>query len=782
MISNNQLNNIFKNIQTDIRKLENPIELRTNRNSIVFIYPAITNNITSKDDMEILRKFFAISMLKEINISNLIVDIDNLLSMDEVLQKKQQDIINQLGSSIQLTGTTNSISAYYAYHLISSEQEKISRKSKNISKKILTIIEKDPYYQQYKAMVDFKSVGNVYIPMVIGTKEFQVDAYVFLIILYIALSLNIPLNSLENIHKLESFLRRKEVRELLMELKYFNPYDINIFEKLEEHLKQFASQIKTKAFKLSDQFDVFIKMILVKLKRDISTRYQKLKYLLPSTKMLFTGAERIYQLAKGIFTIFYTFAKTFYDNYSDKSILSGKEYTLIKHYPNIHEYQQYLNNEFEKAFLILKLCTNIFYYTSQLNDRFSEFVVSVFKKDAKVNLLKRYEDIFNEIFTNEIAKDISTKIYNEVKNKALNIDDKDIEKFITDNIDELIHVRNNLRDKYRIQDIKLVHINTLLDFIRKNVVDLFNYYDEKIRTRIKHHDISSESELILKYLRDLFLHYSPSEYLIKIMGQNIDNFTGIDLIYYFFNKYFSNDEVSIKQIIDNDEIFKEILIKVGFEIDYNKKINRKIFKHLKNFLVSIIGPVEVILKDYVNNEIDGIINNNYEIIGRILEDLYLNDEKNVIKNIIPKTKITIQKFVSAYVFVIMFRMLFEYIDVFVNSINVDKITIDEENVQKVLQFPNYILILPEEILKPLATAILISKDVNPKEAFEKTYITDFNPKYFVEYLIDRLKMPAIITVSKKGRVVYKFHYMKKPEKTNIRKIEEFLKEYMRSRI
>jgi len=128
-------------------------------------------------------------------------------------------------------------------------------------------------------------------------------------------------------------------------------------------------------------------------------------------------------------------------------------------------------------------------------------------------------------------------------------------------------------------------------------------------------------------------------------------------------------------------------------------------------------------------------------------------------------------------------VLCEYLKSFLNYLQVTKYTIDEKELTKELIFPNYLLILPEQLINFIASLVLayrpeIITNLDWDDLEPKKIITPINSnlKYNTEFIVRKCKIPSIISVSSNRQsIAYKFPYMNKVEKTSIENVVHLLK-------
>jgi hypothetical protein len=733
LIVNNNFQKITKVTQSDIRKLENPLkELGGLRHSIVFIYPSIILDSITKDNLHnLLRRFFAASMLKEINIYNILTQVEKLLDISDEISTVRDDVLKKLSSKIIETGAEEKLAATssnYLTHQISSDIEKqISSKSSELYKKLKNIILKDPYYQQYQAVVSYKEVNGIRVPLVIGTKNYQVSDYAFGMVLLASIITDLPLNNLANVYRLERIFKTKSIQDLINSAEKTNGK--NLFEKVKNWFKSIGARLNPKNIYLIKLFTLYLDAI-----------YNKVDSLSSPSKSPYTDM-----------------------------------------------YYKLTNNEIDQVFTILKLCTNIHYYSSQLNDRFSEYAINSYrilsqKKFKEIitkyinNLVniqnKDIIDDFPEYLLNNIQKDLDDLIN---KNDYYNFDKEKLVKFIMNNIDQLIEIEENNKNKCdKLKD--LPNLSTyVFPLIKKSIDETIDYIVNKIKVDTIKNDIDMsdiDDSYLVKAFIDIFKSGEPD-----LQKQIIEPCFKVDIDNY----------KKTGRIINSDNDIKKILSELGFDIFVK---DNNIFKTISNDLMFIIDKISSIFNNYVlffESELTSYFERQIEekVLNVISGGEEINNKKK--SKLVNKFKEKITAFIDRIFAAIQTNIicytLCAYLKSFLNYLQVTKYTIDEKELTKELIFPNYLLILPEQLINFIASLVLAYKpetitNLDWDELEPKKIITPINSnlKYNTEFIVRKCKIPSIISVSaNRQSIAYKFPYMNKVEKTSIENVMHLLK-------
>jgi hypothetical protein len=100
--------------------------------------------------------------------------------------------------------------------------------------------------------------------------------------------------------------------------------------------------------------------------------------------------------------------------------------------------------------------------------------------------------------------------------------------------------------------------------------------------------------------------------------------------------------------------------------------------------------------------------------------------------------------------------------------------------ESVLDFPNYVFVIPVEICIAIANAIVARswKDIthNPGEGRQLAKaLNDNYVKEIVKYISKKIKVPNLIVIdSKRGDVYYKMMYNSKPQKVKLKSLQTYI--------
>lgn len=105
-------------------------------------------------------------------------------------------------------------------------------------------------------------------------------------------------------------------------------------------------------------------------------------------------------------------------------------------------------------------------------------------------------------------------------------------------------------------------------------------------------------------------------------------------------------------------------------------------------------------------------------------------------------------------------------------------------INDVLSFPNYVLVIPMEILLAVYTAYTSQNLKNLLSGGNIKDLSHYNDNYvrgIIKFLSDRLKIPSIIVIDEDKKIVhYKFMYMSSAEKINYNSLTSFIRNSINS--
>ena len=730
-------NLIYKTLENEkgvITKLIDPLEnLSKIRQALIFIYPAIiTDTIGGTKEEELFRRFFAIQMLKELSISNMIIDIVDILNSpyDEIKTKKDIEKFD--------IPYAKTMAAKTAAEIFEKHKQSAIERSKEIYDKLKKIIENDPYYKQYQACISFDKVNDIVVPIIVGTKNFQVNDWALGFFLLTAIIFDLPPISYANVVRLEKILKSKLVNV--------------VFQIFQNKGKLTSSDIKVLKEKVSNHIKSN------KVKRFFVSMINYLQNISDKINSFFSNPAPLFSRHKLAFS----------------------------------------QDDLDAVITVFKLCTNIHYYSSQMNDNFSQIAVKTYlefsKKDLEKDIAILYKKIIDALsLALETIEDL--KIITDFSlPENLYLFDKDkLKSFLSikdeenELIDILIDIADELSEKNCAFDEKIIYniITNFKNFVSELKVELENIFskilkDKRLKDDADEISLSTDSEF---------------SFISKLIYKFFSFFKRYDSS---FEKLSSFKELSkyVKEIKGNKKALDKIILsiikdKYGPILNFSRRKNSKILEFLINDIKLIYEKYFKYIIDYIEKQFDLEIKFLKDFSLSVKEKAIALDIKEdidkIFENVLNNVKNFSEKLIAFLIYIILDYIICAYLKNLINAIDISKIKMDISDVRKNVTkvFPNYVLIATEELLNFLATNLSILMPEKYEKAFDLSLPPekypnplDTNPKYKAHYIFTNLlKIPSYIIWDKKNRVTYKTLFMRKPEKTTIDKIKRFVKTF-----
>lgn len=161
--------------------LRQPGKIKDQQFKLVFIYPMLVDSKLSKYT-DLLRSYISANMLKEIYTSNAL----NIISMASSISP----LIDEQGNVVDVGGeggnSTQMSEKRFVHQSVKYDVEQRVREKTNHIKKLLN---SDPQLKQYKPYLEMITLRNfIDVPIIVGTKSFNIDQFVFLFLFAVAIS------------------------------------------------------------------------------------------------------------------------------------------------------------------------------------------------------------------------------------------------------------------------------------------------------------------------------------------------------------------------------------------------------------------------------------------------------------------------------------------------------------------------------------------------------------------------------------------------------------------
>jgi hypothetical protein len=704
---------LYKNIKSDYEALQKPVkELADFERSIIYIMPYISVEGIDGKDIDLIRKFYALSYLNQIDIRNIIRDFEKVIKISGAIEKifpKSLEDVKKVSSRV---GREELSTAAIAYHIFSREKEKLIKKSEKLNEKLKQIISTNPYYKKYQAVISFKDVYGINLPLIIGTTSVSapLDPYALGLVLFASIVLRIPLNSTRNLSYLKRILTSKTVSEILR-LAEEAANEEGLATKAKEKLKKISSLLE---------------------KRIRSTKKGELLY----------------------------------------TIIAGfvKYLSKLMHYVPIKYQKQprVSRNEIEKVINTFMKVANIHFYAEQLSDRFHEYVVNSY--------LEHFSNIFRRAIRKEFSivlqEDEDSAFYNIVRRQQGSLDSalrefdprikkvprKLLVRMIKDKLDDIVEFALKQDDcNFERIGIKQVRL-TLIKSLEKFVVELKDFVENRLET-LK--DIESEP---LPGLEAAYIYRKIISIVneINLKEAELDKLKKESLLIARLSEIIEKKKKKtyFSQVVLTEEEFKKLLKAVGadFVISY-----KEIFNAMYNDINEIMMNVD--FSDIVNTAIELV----RKVVYEIAKEIGISGLEGKIVDSLHDVVIRIGKPLSIFLAQLYAIIICRYLNLVLALLDVTDVDIDMSRLRNEIVIPNYLLIVNESLLKIIAFTLTTVKENNRGVAVPMMSVG----KIF-DTLVDIVKIPSVVVVQDDGKVRYRFAYMKRSERVSLSEIRDFV--------
>ena len=180
--------------------------------NLIFVYPILLpNKLPDLRNVEtIIRNFISTTFLKEIFIQNTIsmISLANQiqpLSDESGMKIDPNTTIAQVIQNVQATGSSagmvRSDTSSPNYNVSSGYRDQIQRKINEKTAVIQKIVKTDPVMSKLNPYIEMITMGNLIdVPVIVGTKTFQVDTLSLIHILLASIAMDKKLNHVDNLN------------------------------------------------------------------------------------------------------------------------------------------------------------------------------------------------------------------------------------------------------------------------------------------------------------------------------------------------------------------------------------------------------------------------------------------------------------------------------------------------------------------------------------------------------------------------------------------------------
>src|SRR6056297_1323056 len=177
--------------------LRQPKNIKDQQFKLVFIYPMLVDNNLAKYT-DLLRSYISTNMLKEIYTSNAL----NIISMASSISP----LIDENGNIVDVEGGDTDTQRMGEKRLTQqSVKYDVEQRVKEKTYQIKRLLDVDPQLKQFKPFLEMITLNNfIDVPVIVGTKSFNVDSFVFLFLFTIAISSkgNLSMSNYSDIEKM----------------------------------------------------------------------------------------------------------------------------------------------------------------------------------------------------------------------------------------------------------------------------------------------------------------------------------------------------------------------------------------------------------------------------------------------------------------------------------------------------------------------------------------------------------------------------------------------------
>ena len=698
---------------------------------LVFIYPMLFDSRLQGKYSPLLREFMSVSMLKEIFVSNTLHMV-SLASKDHSLENEngeKSDIYSLIGKTIASRG--GGYGGSLDFRMPSQSQAnkfELQQKIKEKTSIIRKLLANDPRLKQLNPYVEVITLDNMIdVPVIVGTKGYDVDTLTLAFVLAASISLKKPLNTWSNVQQVFNVIENTKPEEAWTLFSNLVDNDKrSTSERLIDWIKQdhprlgsFLQQMGSGTVGLArDAGKGIAKYIATKISRGLGIDREQLKspgqfgkeYVKPWIPSTGRGTRDTDPMSPDFdptlpfksgtnFDILDVVrgnldqAKLFFKFMLDDNLLRT-QFGLDKNPGQMTTAVKKISSQGEALFF-------------QMHQNFMELV----GYNANIPI----HSFFNTIYPWDSDLD-----YLEVKSKYL---DKELSKVVGDINDEFKTLLANTFASEGVDTSRAKIMKSLCTAGLEQTTGMIEARTQELSgKRIGNIDYSAEELTgFLKVLEDATSEFSTTvEKLKNQLASVIQN----------SKAFFTKADNAIDDVIDN---------MIGA---YVKQLRRDDATHA---FMNIGLRRNNILTD--RNDPDG---------RKTIK--YINQGKSYLSTIITMMYYTsIVDAVCQYV---------KYLDVEIETVKSD-----------VLDLPNYTLVLPIEVVVMLHSAVVSNtwRDLVSKNQVQTTNLTENYVKGIVKFISKKIDVPNLIVVdSKREEIYYKLMYTSQINKANVNTFKTFV--------
>jgi hypothetical protein len=710
---------------------------------LVFIYPMLFDARLQGKFSELIRSFIAVSMLKEIFVSNAL----NIVK----LASKDHPLIDERGNPLQIGAMVNQSIASHAGISSGDNQIQIDVPRKEIDKYELqkkitektAIIKKylsaEPRLKKLNSYVEIITLDNMIdVPVIVGTKDYQINTLTLAFVLAVSIALNKRLDSLGNV----DFIFRT--------IENMKPEDAwSLFNNLTE---------KTQ-YKLSERIIDYIRPSYPRL----AANFQKYAGYI-------TAPMERFKSARG--------GASSFINRTVGPYIPSRGMSSRKQDPTVLRHSSVKYDSSREAFTSEEDPTKVFEPGSSKSSAPQFDILSVVKDDlSQVHLFFKFM-LDDELLRTQFGLDRSQ---GQIKTAGTRISE---------------HALNSLAQSLQTFHIYMArHISGPFN----SIFWVFTPYDTGIsfadEKEIWFDNPRNEFNVKLNKLTDdlgdalynAFISASPDVALKRTRSVSKLCEKAGSMIFDTMNKINKKlNSAPIRSIVfDRNDVSK-----LAIAVDDSLTAYRSVNTTLKQFFQTTIPNAYDLIDDLyaiVGKAMKGMFNayeSRFDSLGtnnpfQNVACFYNKDSVDG-KPVLSDEKKEISGFISESEHALIEIIVFHYLAAMVPAICgfIDRIEVEIETViNDALDLPNYTLVLPVETVAMLHTAIISKSWRNLVQGgnTQNTNLTDNYVKGVVKFIHQKINVPNLIVIDeKRGQIFYKLQYMSQVNKSNISTFKSYI--------
>lgn len=731
---------LYSRATTGLRKTGANSSILDQQFKLAFIYPMLFDSRLQGKYSLIIRNFIAVSMLKEIFVSNAL-NIVALASKDHPLideRGKQLDINALVRQSISTHGGISSGDNEIRLDMPRERidpyklQQKITEKTAIIKKYLAS----EPRLKKLNAFVEIITLDNmVDVPVIVGTKDYQINTLTLAFVLAASIALNKPLDTISNVDFIFRSIENMKEEDAWS---LFN----NLTEKTQYKLSERIVNYLTPSFPFAvPKFQKYLGYITTAMDRFKSARGTTSSYINKTVGPYIPSTGRSTR---------------------------KQDPTVFRHTPVAYG---------EKgSFVGEKDPSKVFDPGSEKTSTTQFDILSVVKDDlSQAHLFFKFmldDTLLRSQFGLGKASGQMRTAGSRVSENARNLLLQSNQTFYT-------YMARNITGPFNSIFWIITPYDTTIDFATtKN-----KWFDNP------HNEFNKKLDALTtefgEALYKSFISTSPEESLKRTRSVGVLCEKAGSMIFDTMNKINEglNSSPIRTMVFDRSEVsdFAKALDDALTRYTSVNKNLKQIFKTTIPDVYSLVDELTVIVEQAVKgmfNEYAQYHNalgtqNPFQNVAA-----FHNTDPNDNKPVLDKREL--KDFINAAHHALIEIIVFHYLASMIPAICgfIDHLDVEVETVMNdALDLPNYTLVLPVETVAMLHTAIISKswRDLVQRGNTQNTNLTDNYVKGIVKFIHQKINIPNLIVIdSQKDQVFYKLQYMSQVNKSNINTFKTYI--------